>query len=256
MLLHKYLHKIIIPTSLLIASSSNVYANVYANLSFNEYSPFVGVDFGRSSLGLQQNYGDKIFRKNTTSYNLFAGLNFNDFFGLEVGHQRDNSRDATRTLVAGDYCPGGKVVTPTSSPLVFQTALKAKSTYLGATAQYPILEKLSIIGLVGISRASINARQTIVSIHGQPQTEKQIQDMLFARTYKKSKFVPMARIGAKCQVNKAFAVRGGITWMGTSRIRINSDQNSQPRTGTAPAPNNSIRLKNSMSYSMGIIYSP
>ena len=67
----------------------------------------------------------------------------------------------------------------------------------------------------------------------------------------------MLRLGAKYQLNEKFALRGGVTWLGTARIKINSDQNGQPRPNVPLqpiAPNNSIRLKNSLNYSAGIVF--
>ena len=262
MLFYKYIDKVIVTTfvtaTLLLTPIPVSATTPEQNTSFlSALTPFIGLDVGNSKTALQKNYGDKIFRKKATFYNLFTGLNFNEYFGMELGYQRDNKRQATRTLGTGDYCPGGAIILAAMNPIVFETSLRMKNTYLGATLQYPIFDKAKITALFGVARATIDAKHTIVSVHGIVQSQQQIQDNLYARAYKKSKFIPMLRLGAKYQLNEKFALRGGVTWLGTARIKINSDQNGQPRPnllGQPSAPNNSIRLKNSLNYSAGIVF--
>jgi hypothetical protein len=85
----------------------------YADFSFQELAPFVGVEYGRSRSKLKEKYGGEIFRPNVTNYNFFAGIDLRKFFnndmfgvGLELGYTRDNNRRDKQSLVAGNHIPG------------------------------------------------------------------------------------------------------------------------------------------------------
>jgi predicted porin len=209
-----------------LLSTSAIYADS-SNFCIKDISPFIGADIGRSRVEMKKDFGEKIFRKNATFYNLFAGLDFNEYFGVEFGYQRDNTRRDKQSLVTGDVIMGLSPVHAAFSPEDYDTFLRIKNKYFGITAQYPIAENLSLTVLFAPTKTQVKAGHTFIAFNGTPIPQVDIDDFLYARTYKKSKIVPMVRVGAKYKFHERLAFRANVTWMGTSRIKINSDQNGQ-----------------------------
>ena len=231
-----------------------------ATLSFNNVSPFIGIDLGQSRLELQQKFGEKMFRKNSTSYNLFAGLDFNQYFGIELGYQKDNTRRSNATLVTGDFIPGFANPIPVGqfegNPSVFDNVkLKQQNKYLGITGKYKIYQKFHLNAMLGLAYTKTSAeytqRQSGIAIF----TPTQLDGFLLKRTYKKYKIVPIARIGASYTINQNFSIRTNILWEKKSNIAISSDQNNKirPINGN-PASSQKIKFKNITTYSVGFIY--
>jgi hypothetical protein len=231
-----------------------------ATLSFNNVSPFIGIDLGQSRLELQQKFGEKMFRKNSTSYNLFAGLNFNQYFGMELGYQKDNTRRSNATLVAGDFIPGFDKPIPggqfEGNPSVFDNVkLKQQNKYLGITGKYKIYQKFHLNAMLGLAYTKTSAeytqRQSGIAIF----TPTQLDGFLLKRTYKKYKIVPIARIGASYTINQNFSIRTNILWKKLSNIAINSDQNNKPRPlDGVIASSQKIKFKNMTTYFCGFVY--
>ena len=202
-----------------------------------------------------------MFRKNSTSYNLFAGLDFNQYFGIELGYQKDNTRRSNATLVSGDFIPGFANPIPVGqfegNPSVFDNVkLKQQNKYLGITGKYKIYPKFHITAMLGLAYTNTSAeytqKQSGVALIFTPA---EIDGYLLKRTYKKHKAVPIARIGASYSILKHFSIRTNVLWHKLSDITINSDQNNKirPQDGN-PASSQKIKFKNITTYSVGFIY--
>ena len=262
----KKLQRGVVPGFLLVFSATSAGAVQYQNLpeAFNhfKFSPYVGVDIGRSRVAMQKNFGEKIFRKNATTYNFFGGLDLNEYFGIEVGYEKDNARrEHNAELVPGDFGGPGDVdpdaiIREIDGPNLFDTSFKLKQKYLGITAHYPILENISLSFLIGIARTTVKAEHTLIFAQGDQISAEDQRDFNLRRTYTQAKSMPMLRLGVDYKMNNKFSLKSNVTWVQTSRIKMNSEQNGQLNIDNFVAFNNSLKLKNSVRYSLGIVCHP
>ena len=138
--------------------------NSYANMPKLNLTPYGGVDVGMQNFGFKAGYGDNLFKKQLPKGNLFAGVKFNDYFGIEGGYEStiDKKKDATvngNNLFLGTNPIDVLAINP-GETAKFSTRTKIYGWHISITGDYPIYfnsknKKLSIIGTIGIKKTKV-----------------------------------------------------------------------------------------------------
>lgn len=214
------------------------------SLSLLTINPYGGVDIGMQHFGFKSGYGDNLFAKNLPKGNLFVGINFNNYFGLEGGYEStiEKKRNATlyggNSTMLGNFIPGGPNET---DYLNLNSKAKISGWHLGITGRFPIDTKnLFIIGHVGIKRTNIKLVSRVISYkdYGQPEELGTPQDQVVLGDNSKKNILKLSG-GIEYFFNKHIGLRAMLGWENTAKLKPVSD-------------NKTALLKNSFLYSIGI----
>lgn len=202
--------------------------------------PYGGVDVGMQHFGFKKGYGDNLFKKQLPKVNIFAGIKFNEYFGVEAGYESTIVGKRESTLVAGDSNLG---VTFRGQTIVYSSRTKISGGHLGLTGEYKLdklgLSNLSAIGYVGLKHTNVKLARNRLKVNGSPNTSFEIVGN------DSKKMLIKVSGGLQYFINNHIAVRALVGWENTSKIK--------PHSYTASGLFSNVQLKNSLHYSLGII---
>jgi opacity protein-like surface antigen len=232
-------------TGLLIGASSACFAGESA---FCGLKPYVGIEVIKTSMKLKDRYGSNIFKKNPVDYNVFVGFNFTEMLGIEAGYESHKKLKRTARIGAGEYIPGRAAPLPVGRYVDYDSTIKSYHPYLGITVNNNLVnfgfKNTNLHFMLGASFSKIKAEQTIFADHRGPCSPLRID------IYKKSKVIPMIKIGISQNINENFSIKGSVNWRQTSKFNIRSN-----RYGSSLANTGTIKLKDSYGVGLSVIYS-
>ncbi len=215
-------------STLLAASAASLIAltastAATADIDWN-VSPYVGADVQIRHVKFGHHFGNKRFKKNYPQANLFAGIKFCDFLGIELGYETTTNKSRTVTLG-----------TP---PIKTNSSARFRGPHADLVGFLPIFNEcnLHLLGYVGIAHLKASLKQYDVLANG----------ISPARTFNKHKSVLRLGAGVQHMINDCWGVRALVGW---EKTKFNLVQN-QP----AATPQR-VKLKNSYSYGLGAFYS-
>jgi hypothetical protein len=204
-----------------------------------------GVDVMGTTLNWKEN-GKNFFPKNPMAFGAFVGGSYyacNNFgLGLELGAEyMQKTKDVTLTL--GRTTTTGIAITGTDS-LTFKNKLKAFTPYLGLTGEYRVHPQFKLIGMIGAGAMFARMDQTysngiINNVAEAPNATTK---------FKKTAFVPMARLGAQFNLHENVGIRATVGY----RYTNNLSKNATTPTGSTAV----LKAKSSeLVYGAGIVVS-
>lgn len=116
------------------------------------YRPYVGVDAQVRRMDFKGGYGDNLLQHHSPQGNLYAGVKFNDWVGVEAGYESTTTRTRDVTLLTGDLAAGAPV-SANASPTVFKSKIKIKGPHVDLVGFYSFGENIPVqlLGSVGMS---------------------------------------------------------------------------------------------------------
>src|SRR5438094_598341 len=115
----------------MLAASNSVSADPWG------LSPYVGVDAEIRYTDFKRGFGNNLFRHNFPQGNLYAGLQFNDYFGLEVGFEATKKLNRTRTVVPGEIVNG--ITVPAGNTIQYVSTSHIYGPHADIIGLYPIM---------------------------------------------------------------------------------------------------------------------
>ncbi|MGD0465684.1 MAG: outer membrane beta-barrel protein [Gammaproteobacteria bacterium] len=221
----------------------------YAKTKFSglNLTPYAGVDVGIQHFEFEPGYGDNLFKNELPVGNLFAGVKFNDYFGIEGGYESTLEGKRNSTIYGGNTVLGNVLLStgPTAMEYIkCSSKVKISGWHLGITGYSPIYldesSSLSILGYFGIKHTNVKLIRNLLESKGVGDPAEIDLDTTVLGTNNKK---PLLRFSAGIEYffNKHIGLRALIGWEDTSSL--------QPTDGV----NKIAKLKDSTLYSIGII---
>ena len=225
-----------------------VFSALFSTTSFAafkdlSFTPYGGVGVGMQHFGFKPGYGDNLFKKTLPKGNIFAGVKFCDYFGIEGGYETTLEKKRDVSLTAGDMNLGIAVPNGVQS-VNYSNKAKIAGLYASLVGEYRFYSTesygLSLIGDAGIKRTNVKLIRNRSSVNGAPSGSSDILNNNYRKT--------LLRVndGLQGSIYEHFAIRALIGWENTSKLK----PCGYSSTGSLIA----AQLKNSIHYSIGLIF--
>lgn len=214
-------------------------------------SKYIGVDAGIQRGGFNKyETSQSNFKKSLPKANFFAGIKFNDYLGVEAGYEFSLNRGRNATFNVSnqeDFMGIGGSALGLTGTQTSDVANKYKISgfHFGVTGEYPISAShnpLSFIGYVGIKNTTL---KTLSKIIDHPVSGS-IGDIY---KLKSTKNILRLSLGLQYMLRENIGIRLSSTWENTSKFSPEKSYQFSPAAELA-----SEKLKNSMSYSLGVVF--
>lgn len=205
-------------------------------------SVHIGADAQVRRMDFKGGFGDNMLQHHSPQGNIYGGVNFNKYLGLEFGYEATSTRTRMVTLTTGDVATGTPI-RETASPAIFRSKAKIKGPHLDLVGLWFPAENspLQIIGAVGVSIIKGTfERQTL-------QLGNMSMDM--TRSLSDRKSVLRLTGGVQYMVDKNWGIRLTVGWINTGRMVILANDG-----GAAGANSPEIKPKNSTVYGLGALW--
>lgn len=210
-------------------------------------TPYGGVDVGMQNFGFKSGYGDNLFAKQLPVGNLFIGIKFNDYFGIEGGYETTIDKKKETTIGAGDTILGNLIYAIDVKNISQFNRFRVYGLHLGLTGRYPIFSKedhtgLSIVGYLGIKYTTVKSSRNIFKITPALGPTEAYNSRINLDTDNKKNLARLA-FGLEYFFYNHVGLRTLIGWENTARLKpVNNGGGYM------------ANLKNSYKYSIGIIF--
>lgn len=175
---------------------------------------YVGIDAQRRFMGFKSGYGSSTLCRSFLQSNLYFGLRFNDYFGVEVGYEETARSERKVTLYAGDMAAGAPIH-PIIEHIGFKSTIKVQGPHVGSVAFFPVSDKLDLFCSAGISFLKGTSTRTVLFVREIP--------VYWTRTMVGRKQVPRISIGAQYEIKDGMWLRGAVGTVSTHKLRIVAD---------------------------------
>lgn len=211
--------------SLLASSVVLLCASTVANAGWPDFSsmgiePYVGVDAQYRFMAFRNGYGGGVFKKQSPQGNIYVGLKFCDYLGLEAGYFASLQQSRNSTTPRGQRFLGEILtdsVTATSSSRIDGWHLNVLGFLPFCLSDY----NFEAFGFVGLANVRVRTKSTITALNGIPDNGVPEIKLALTRT------VLRAGAGLQYMLTDCIGIRGAVTWENTSRLNnirsVNSD---------------------------------
>lgn len=212
-----------------------------AHASFDTYQLFVGVDFQERTLRFEEDSGGNLFQEHAFQYDLYGGLRFCEYLGLDLGYFASKNKNRTAEFGPGDTV-SGQVLPSTAPTETHFTETKIKGPHIDVLGYYPLLPDygIELLGGIGVAYSKLMLKDAVVAINDITLTSP------IARIYDIKRAHARALIGLQTLVYSCVGIRGTVTWENTSVFN-----DIKP----ADFPNDvrgNVNVKNSWAYGLGV----
>ncbi len=202
------------------------------------FKPYVGADAQFRFMSFQRDFGSKNFRNRYPQANVYVGLKFCDYLGLEGGYF--SSADLTRQsfFQTNELSLGANTFADTTSI----GSSRIAGWHINAVGFVPVSEcyHLSALVYIGISQCKINLRDITTSIGGLPDN--------LTVNFSQTKNILRLGAGLEHMITDCIGVRSLISFENTSAFK--NIRNGVSPEGAAPA--GLVKVNNSVVLSFGI----
>ncbi len=223
---------------------------------------YAGIDAQMRHMPFQKNFGGNILKRRYPEGNVFAGMKFNDYVGIEAGYEFSKKQHSTKTHQVGEVVFGLPIPPPepelSSITYVSRASSKVNGFNLNLIGFLPILCEeyhTQLIGSVGIATlktrirnalttTSVELIETILNPSGVPFTTVKPDNSL----YKKRKTLFRMTAGIQYMTNCFIGIRGLVTWENTAQLKTRGKEieTGQISVGDFAKP------KKSLVYGLGV----
>lgn len=190
------------------AFSTASFANGIFTEDFFYLQPYAGADAQFRFMSFREGFGAKNFRNRYPQGNLYVGLKFCDYLGIEGGYFA--SADMTRQSF---FTRGEQNIAVSSSGLMngFGTS-RIQGWHINAVGFAPLSETycLTALAYIGVSQSKLTARYFIADINGLEFNE--------TLNFTQSKTILRAGLGLQHMITDCIGVRGLVGWDDTSKF--------------------------------------
>lgn len=192
--------------------------------------PYVGADAQWRRMDYKKDFGQNLTKKNYKQGNLYAGLKFNEYVGVEAGYESTGTIKRNATVIAtnmfGTTFPGAIA----GQSLEWNTRSKISGFHGNLIGFLPISDDycLKLFGSVGIAQLKARTRATATTLNGIPLIPNIVLN------FTKRKWVPRLSLGLQHMFYEQFGLRATATWENTARLKMSSrDQSGGTRIYSA-----------------------
>ena len=203
--------------------------------------PYVGFELIQTNQNYKEGYGKGLFYKDQVNYNVFGGLRFARWLGLEAGYEASSKKGSQVRLEAGDRFPGNVLLDP-GEFAIMESTIQVTHPYAGifATCGWRCI---SMQAMIGASVSHLKARYASLATETGNLTTDQYNSTV--RTFSKTKVLPMAKISGLYKFNNNFALRANFNYRNTSLMKTKAQQGS----GVAE-----IKMKDTIGVGLGVLF--
>ncbi|MCS5707823.1 hypothetical protein CC99x_002780 [Candidatus Berkiella cookevillensis] len=228
-----------LPTALLILLLPSVTHAAYF-FGYPIY-PYLGLDLQYRETPLHKGQGDNIFASQFHQGQLYTGVRFLEYFGLELTLSKSNIKNEARVF-GGNNVVLGVFIPPAGPTEAHQSHAEFKSFSANVIGFYPIpFDKrcrTELIASMGVARSHPKFIDDLTSLNGVPLAVPQ------SFTFDKRKTILRLMAGLQYKLTHNIGLRGSISFEDTSRF--NTFKSNQPGNIRI------ISLKDSFIFGLGI----
>lgn len=218
-----------------------------AGLSDLCLQPYAGVDVSIRHLGFHDT-AEKIFKRTYPQGDVYLGVKFNDYLGVQAGYEAIASRHKTTNFIGSDIFFGNTLNPDVPNGLnQIVSSVRQYGWHADLVGFLPFCEEycLSLIGSVGIAqlRTKLSFTSPIVDNAVATATELALSN----RTFTGRKYVARLGLGIQQMLSDCLGVRFMFTWENTSRFK-KLIAPEQPTTAAI------VNLRNSTTFGVGVFY--
>jgi hypothetical protein len=217
-------HSFILKAMVLLAIPFTILADTKNPLSLISY---VGIDAQIRHMDFEKNFGGNILQHRYPQANIFAGVKFNDYFGIEGGYTFSKKQHSTRLhqptdLVFGEVLPA---INPSLISQVNQSRASSKISGWNANLMgyLPIFckeDNTQLIGSIGFASLKSRVHQLRITRNVFPEPFAPLSNTFTDTTYlKKHKAVLRLGAGMQHMVCDNVGLRFLAAWENTSKLK-------------------------------------
>lgn len=212
-------------------------------------TPYVGADFGLRHMGFKENRGAEYTRKNYPQGNVFLGLKFNDYVGIEAGFESTTNVRRTTTVPNSGQLFGVQISDEDPNLLNrYITTTRLYGWHADLVGFLPLCEEycVSMIGSAGIARLRLKVRN-FPTLQDGGRIPAQLP--LDFTNFSKNKYVARLGVGLQQMVTNCAGVRLMVNWENTDRFKdVVAKENASVRL------NHRVSAKDSFMVNLGVFY--
>lgn len=203
--------------------------------------PYIGVTGQGRHITFVSGFGDKLFKKDYPELDVYLGVKFNDYFGIEGGYKVSTTETQVASLGGDDTAVGIPVLDP---PAVHRGTSSFKGWHGDLVGYLPIMQPncVYLLGSIGFSRIQVFARDKLVQNNFRGSTA--FLENQFVRTFTKTQTILTLGTGLQVRLDEKSSIRVKIGWENTGTIKSVLPQESI---------NGLLKLGDSFTYGIGIV---
>lgn len=211
-----------------------------ANAFFETTQPFIGIDFQERTLNFDENNGGNLFCDHAFQYDLYAGLRFCDYLGVDLGYFANKSQNRTSSFGPGDIVLGQTLAAGSPVETHF-TETKIKGPHVDFLVFTPFMPEygIELFGGIGVAYSKLMLKEAIIAINDITLTSP------IARNYDIKRANARALLGLQTLVYSCVGIRGTVTWENTSVF-------NDLKPAEFPDDQGRVNVKNSWAYGLGV----
>lgn len=206
----------LLASSLVILAAQS--STAMAGLDWCNLTPYIGADVAWRHQGIQRDFGGNQVKKDFPQGDIYAGLKFCDYLGIQAGYEATTSRRKTSNVLGNEVVFGG-IFSPTVpnglNQFVTTSQIHGWHTDLVGFLPFCICDnRFNLIGSVGLARLKYKLRYYNTILDNNPVSPEN-----FTRTFSNSKYVARLGLGIQYMLTECAGLRVMGTWENTSRVR-------------------------------------
>lgn len=201
---------------------------------------YLGLDLLMNNSSFEHDQGSRLFyNRATPQFNVFIGRFFNNWLGIEFGHEYMTSQEKSSVVRANETILG--VPNFSNGNLnTYKSDKKLKAFNLSVAPKVTITSEISISPVIGVGYFTANYILTIQNVDQVPATELE-KSNLNIQFYAK-KMLPRLGVRLYYDVHENIGVRASFIWENTKRLNPSGQRNLDPSQTLTTKMNNSIAL--------------
>lgn len=205
--------------------------------------PYIGVTGQGRYIQFAEDFGNKVFKRDYPEVDIYLGLKFNDYFGIEGGYKISTTETLVSSLPTGDIASGFPVI---FGPEVHRGTASFKGWHGDLVGFLPIMlpDCVYLLGSIGFNRIEVFARDKLVQNQQPPNPPQAFLDGTNVNTFSKTQTILTLGTGLQIQLDDKSSIRFKIGYENTSSVKSITDKEEATH---------SLRLKDSFTYGIGIV---
>jgi opacity protein-like surface antigen len=239
------LNRIIAGSTIMASAFAATAVQGFETETLGTIKPYVGAGMQVTRIASPNEGTNKLFKKNYPGVNAAVGLKIGEYFGVELGMQRQKTKNGAFTFTAGQNRPVFGVVPPDSQRGMI-SKFRMRSVDMNVLGYFPVLDCTQVFGSIGISHVTSSGYVRVTADEVGPLQD----EPLINRSYKNSKNISLIRLGIQQDLANNFMIRAFGEWKQLHKLSLVAVTPTN-----APSPSIPVRLKNAMSLGVGVLYS-